>query len=362
MCGDGHPHEGVEECDDGNADNTDDCPSTCNGAMCGDGFVHAGVEGCDDGNTQNGDGCSAQCTLESCGDGVVQPGEACDDGDQDNTDACTSLCANASCGDGFVWANNEACDDGNSVQTDACLNSCVNASCGDGYVWQGQEECDDSNNVQTDDCTNSCDDAACGDGFIQEGVEDCDDGNLVGGDGCSAMCAIDSRFVFVTSQVYDGNMGGLAGADAQCQMLASNAGLPGTYKAWLSSTQESPSTRFTHSQVPYVLPNGTKVADNWADLTDGTLDWRIDRTEAGDPVPPTPDVGCNNIYTDQAVHTGTSSNGTLYDANYTCENWSNGFQAYGLWGRSDTINGYWSAWCAKSTACQRDLPIYCFQQ
>src|SRR5262249_42934796 len=40
--------------------------------------------------------------------------------------------------------------------------------------------------------------------------------------------------VFVTSTTHDGNLGGLDGADAICASLAANAGLSGTYKAWLS--------------------------------------------------------------------------------------------------------------------------------
>jgi cysteine-rich repeat protein len=68
-CGDGYALPG-EACDDGDADDTDACPSTCEDAACGDGFVRAGVEECDDGDVADGDGCSAQCELEPvCGDG-----------------------------------------------------------------------------------------------------------------------------------------------------------------------------------------------------------------------------------------------------------------------------------------------------
>jgi cysteine-rich repeat protein len=359
VCGDGYHYEGVEQCDDGNSDDTDDCVSGCLGAVCGDSFVHAGVEGCDDGNTQDGDNCSAECALESCGDGVVQAGEECDDGDQSDTNNCTTLCADAVCGDGFVWANNEACDDANSVQTDACLNSCVDASCGDGLVWEGTEDCDDSNNVQTDDCTNICNDASCGDGFIQEGVEECDDGNVMGNDGCSITCAIDRRFVFVTSQLYEGTMGGLAGADAKCQMLADNAGLPGTYMAWLSTSQQSPSTRFTQSDQPYYLVDGTKIADNWDDLTDSSLDSAIDTTEAGDPA--VWEALCNNIYI-LGVHSNTRTDGTLFSASTTCANWTSKVNVEGHWGRVDQVNLYWTSYCTSSNHCTALLPIYCFQQ
>ncbi|MCA9656707.1 MAG: DUF4215 domain-containing protein, partial [Myxococcales bacterium] len=42
-----------------------------------------------------------------CGDGVVAAGEECDDGNADNTDACLSTCVLARCGDGVVQAGVE---------------------------------------------------------------------------------------------------------------------------------------------------------------------------------------------------------------------------------------------------------------
>src|SRR3954468_8304546 len=56
------------------------------------------------------------------------------------------------------------------------------------------------------------------------------------------------RTVFVTSQEYNGNLGGLQGADLKCRTLAMKAGLLATgsvYKAWLSDNTTSPSRRFT---------------------------------------------------------------------------------------------------------------------
>jgi cysteine-rich repeat protein len=63
-CGDGVLDAG-EQCDDGNDNDTDDCPSTCVKAYCGDGFQHDGVEACDDGNSNRGDDCSPRCGLRS---------------------------------------------------------------------------------------------------------------------------------------------------------------------------------------------------------------------------------------------------------------------------------------------------------
>jgi cysteine-rich repeat protein len=59
-CGNGLV-EGDEQCDDGNASETDGCLSGCRLARCGDGQLRRGVEECDDGNTADGDGCSGHC-------------------------------------------------------------------------------------------------------------------------------------------------------------------------------------------------------------------------------------------------------------------------------------------------------------
>jgi len=191
VCGNGVPEAG-EQCDDGNASNTDACLGTCVTATCGDGFVRAGFEQCDDGNPDNGDGCSTSCILASCGDGVVQVGvEECDDGNADNTDDCLDVCQDASCGDSFVHAGVEECDDADADNTDACLDTCQAASCGDGHVQAGIEECEDGNADSTDACTNLCTNAVCGDGFVRAGVEECDDGNASSGDGCSPGCLTD---------------------------------------------------------------------------------------------------------------------------------------------------------------------------
>ncbi len=82
------------------------------------------------------------------------------------------------------------------------------------------------------------------------------------------------KTVFVTSITFDGNTGGLAGADEKCQADADRPAsiVPeGTYLAWLSDGTDSPDTRFTKSSHPYILPDGTMIAEDSADLTDGSL-------------------------------------------------------------------------------------------
>jgi OmpA-OmpF porin, OOP family len=78
-CGDGDVRQDVEECDDGNLDNTDDCTSACLNAFCGDGFVHANinVEECD--NSANPDNPDPFCDSE-CHMGAIAKGSGCDAG------------------------------------------------------------------------------------------------------------------------------------------------------------------------------------------------------------------------------------------------------------------------------------------
>jgi hypothetical protein len=87
-CGDGARGLPIEECDDGDGDNSDSCPDgqdgTCQPAFCGDGHVwnrDGGGEACDDGGESAS--CNADCTAVRCGDGQVNEsaGEVCDPGD-----------------------------------------------------------------------------------------------------------------------------------------------------------------------------------------------------------------------------------------------------------------------------------------
>ena len=125
VCGDGVVHSGVEACDDGNAHDTDTCLSTCVAAVCGDGTVWQDVEECDHGGesaTCDLDCSAALCGDQAVN---AAAGEECDDGNADDTDACPSTCKAASCGDGFIHAGVEICDDGNQVDGDGCEADCT---------------------------------------------------------------------------------------------------------------------------------------------------------------------------------------------------------------------------------------------
>jgi cysteine-rich repeat protein len=281
--------------------------------------------------------------------------ETCDDGNDVDTDACKNDCTLAYCGDGIIQDEVEQCEDLNMVDDDACTNICLNASCGDGILWANVEVCDDGNLDNGDMCPGSCAPAFCGDGYTQDIVEQCDDGNEIDDDGCTNDCISLSKRVFVSSEMYNGNLGGLAGADAKCQTLADAANLPGTYMAWISTNQGSPSTRFTQSITSYTLVDGTQVAANWNSLIDGSLDAAINMTELGGPAP-IGDTSCagGGFAT---VWTATNTNGTL--SGNACTNFSD-TAGQGLWGDADQT-GSWTSWCSGGI-CTWISPIYCFQQ
>ena len=90
----------------GRHNDTRDACVRCQVARCGDGFVQRGVEQCDEGlanNDDQADACRTNCQRAACGDGVIDQGEACDDGEANSDqepDACRSGCVLPACGDG----------------------------------------------------------------------------------------------------------------------------------------------------------------------------------------------------------------------------------------------------------------------
>jgi hypothetical protein len=157
--------------------------------------------------------------------------------------------------------------------------------------------------------------------------------------------------VFLSSTLHTGVLGGLNSADAICQGLAVTAGVPGTYKAWLSDATSSPSARFAPSTGPYQLVDGTTIAANWTDLTDGTLLAPITVTETGGGPGSTP-----------FAWTGTQTTGNARADGQHCQNWSVGAGAFGALGHSAMVDSKWTDF-ASGAACNTNvLHLYCVQQ
>ena len=83
------------------------------------------------------------------------------------------------------------------------------------------------------------------------------------------------KTVFVTSTEHTGDLKtegvgatGLEGADNICNLRAQEAGLPGTYTAWLSDSSTVAKDRVTQSAIPYLRTDGVLVANDFTDLLD----------------------------------------------------------------------------------------------
>jgi len=193
------------------------------------------------------------------------------------------------------------------------------------------------------------------------------------------------KIVFVSSQVYDGNFGagqrilGHPEADSRCQALAEGAGLSGTFKAWISGRVDTGSgplphgavDRFTQATVPYELVSGTKVADDWADLTDGTLDHAIDLDENG-----------SAVGNETRVWTNTRTDGRAWDNSTQCAQgpnvdvsgiwtWSCGAPSWtagdcqfqsGKYGQANSTSSSWTGTSSSNINCGNQFHLYCFEQ
>jgi hypothetical protein len=166
-----------------------------------------------------------------------------------------------------------------------------------------------------------------------------------------------SKRVFLSSALYYGNLGGLAGADAQCQTLAKNVGLPGTFKAWLSDAKTSAHARLTHATIPYTLvapasSPGPIVAKNWNDFTVGMLHTAITQTETGRSVSSAP-----------YVWTNTKADGTLASPNlsFTCQDWTMTASSIdGGVGFSQHTEAPWTQHSSQN--CALTARLYCVEQ
>ncbi len=163
------------------------------------------------------------------------------------------------------------------------------------------------------------------------------------------------KTVFATSASFNGNLGGLTGADAICQAEADDPAsiVPaGTYLAWLSDGTDSPDTRFTKSSHPYLLPDGTKIAEDYSDLTDGLILHPINIDPTGKLL--------GGI---QKFWTGTKADGTTAPQSVTCTGWTADPLPYhhGMHGQTNLTISTWSTMHANDS-CRSFSRLLCVQQ
>ncbi len=159
--------------------------------------------------------------------------------------------------------------------------------------------------------------------------------------------------MFISSDNYSGDLGGLTGADQSCQSLADSSILNGTWKAWLSDSVTNVNVRFTHSNYPYILiDETTKIADDWTSLTTSGLLSTINKNEK------------NKIVSNSNVWTNTDYDGLSVYTNpvFVCNDWNiKNKRIMGVFGKN---NIYTTAqWTNFSLAtCNTQRRLYCFEQ
>ena len=324
----------------------------------------ATTTGMTDTGTSGTDATTELATSESiaeCGNGILEGLEECDLGPANaDNGLCTTSCITAFCGDGLLQpVLGEECDQGPFNQEGgACLFTCKKATCGDGYVFLGVEECDHGEDNQAGvyggctpmTCTLG---PHCGDDELQKPFEECDHGDKNGteGDACGTSCKLDGNVVFVTSETYTGLIGGISGADYQCNKVAMEGGLPnaGAFKAWISDGVKSPSGWVDPPPGPFLLLDGTPIAESWADLLDGELMAPIYIQEDGALI--------GNY---KFAWTGTSAEGLPLLAQH-CEIWTNDKKGvFGAWGDLASKMGGWTN--KISGECQTKARLICIEQ
>ncbi|MEE2822001.1 MAG: lectin [Acidobacteriota bacterium] len=165
---------------------------------------------------------------------------------------------------------------------------------------------------------------------------------------------------FVTSTVHSGDLGGLAGADAECQRLASDVGADGrVWRAYLSThgtrTQPAVNARDRIGNGPWHNANGTLIAGSLADLhgdiqRDSNLIHRDTAlTEKGELVNGrVRPEGTNN---EHDILTGSDSHGRAFPpglssrSDLTCSNWtSDSSDVHAMIGHHDRLSGWNTSW------------------
>lgn len=393
---------------DGDAGSAPACPPGTEGCACDS-----------SGGCVTGLACvGALCTSAFCGNGQKDGAEQCDDGNAVDTDACTPDCMSARCGDGLVRADSEECDDANATDGDSCTNACkkryniafvtsttytvlamggvagADAACqarasaggfsGNFIAWissstselgtrlagargwvrpDGKPFLDEYDGPATyypprvtELKTEVTDGVTPALGNYSQGTGggSCDDwtstgsgkwflrGDPTDGTGgwsgswrtvsCSGsfrlyclqkdfknpltFAKVEGRLAFVTNDRWV-PAGGLTAADARCNQDASAAGLPGTFKALLATTGASAASRFTTAGGPWVRRDGIPLVAQAADMfvASGVLVAPLNVTASGNY------LGNNGGWSGGAdpkqPGTNTCSNWTSADASLT---------------------------------------------
>jgi hypothetical protein len=176
------------------------------------------------------------------------------------------------------------------------------------------------------------DDATLGDAATMDATTDADAGMMTGR----------PNVAFVTSSLQVGNMGGLAGADATCNMLAAGV-WPGTFVAFLGTTNLPPVNRLAGSRG-WITTMGQPVYDLAADVAGERQIYPLDYDE-------------HQVLIEEQVFSGANDAGGMV-AGQTCNDWrdaSTSASTGATFSTSGDALGFGTA------PCSIKRRIYCFE-
>lgn len=163
-----------------------------------------------------------------------------------------------------------------------------------------------------------------------------------------------SFFVTSVGSGNGANLGGLAGADRHCQMLAKAVGSTKTWHAYLSANasggQPAVNARDRIGRGPWFNARGQRVAQDAGDLHGDTLDQaRIGNSltratavsEKGEPV-----KGVGDTPNQHDMLTGSRPDGTAFTdgMDHTCQNWTANGAGTAQLGHHDRTGGGNTSW------------------
>jgi hypothetical protein len=159
--------------------------------------------------------------------------------------------------------------------------------------------------------------------------------SLGGSTGGHAQQSQMSFFITSVGPGKGGNLGGLAGADQQCQLLGATAGAgTKTWRAYLST--QGPGAVNARDRIgggPWLNAKGLIVAKDLAELHgQNNIDKQTALTEKGEPV-----NGRGDTPNMHDILTGSQPNGTAFPAgeDRTCGNWTKSGEGAAMVGHHD---------------------------
>lgn len=332
-----------------------DGDSCINDAQCDDGLFCTGVELCRPdmagadarGCISAAEPCEPPNVCSEAGEACLLPCEQDSDIDDDGFDSVE--CGGTDCDDTEPGVNPDATEDCDAVDDD-CDPLTLAGADGDGDEDGAiAVACCNPDGAGGEVCGTDCNDAVAG-GELGTWFDCSVCGTDCGAQSaCEAGACIDARRVFITSETFDGNLGGESGADANCQAAAAAASLGGTWRAYLLQ-EPGGLNRHSRPDVPHIRLDGVRIADTWADL-DSSVAAPLNVAE-------TMQVVGGNAWT------GMSDNNPIGDMD--CDDWSTAVfgclqgEACGAAGESNTIDSHWDGWYLFH--CSDQYRLYCVEQ